>query len=334
MLCVDQKRLIVLANHAVYALADGALSLLAGASEPGFADGVGRAAKLDQPTACAVDAKGTIYIADRNNHRVRALVGDTLTTIAGAEPGFADGALPDARFSSPVGIAIDEGGDVLVADYDNAKIRRIHENTVTTVGASVKLTGPRTLVRAADGAFYFTDGLLVRRLSGSTITTYAGGGAAGTASEGAVADLTLGDGASLAVGSDGRLVVVNGNDLLALAGGATRARTTSTRATRPSPRSGTRSSWAATPRRSIVRVQGQDVATVAGREARAVRGWLLGEARVQRPARDRRGAGGVLFVAGQRETSRIRAISAQGVSTVAGNVGTGPSRTVRSAKRR
>ena len=39
--------------------------------------------------------------------------------------GYADGAAPGARFNSPRAVAVAANGDVLVADYSNARIRRI-----------------------------------------------------------------------------------------------------------------------------------------------------------------------------------------------------------------
>ncbi|HVL68736.1 MAG TPA: hypothetical protein VM364_15845 [Vicinamibacterales bacterium] len=87
---------------------DGSLRVVAGTGEPGFVDGLAADARFDTPAGVAVDASGTIYVADTGNGAVRALSRDgEVRTIA---PGFGDGPL------RPVGIAVAPGGSVFVTD--------------------------------------------------------------------------------------------------------------------------------------------------------------------------------------------------------------------------
>lgn len=51
---------------------DGVVSTIAG-STSGFLDGEGELAKFSAPFGLAVDAKGDIYVADLNNHRIRKI---------------------------------------------------------------------------------------------------------------------------------------------------------------------------------------------------------------------------------------------------------------------
>jgi DNA-binding beta-propeller fold protein YncE len=106
---------------------DGTVSTLAGGGEPGFADGPGAAARFDTPSALAIDAAGTLYVADTGNHAIRRITPDgRVTTLAGSgEPGLADGTGRAARFNGPVGIALDPAGRVIVADTYNDRIRAI-----------------------------------------------------------------------------------------------------------------------------------------------------------------------------------------------------------------
>ena len=53
---------------------DGTVTTVAGNGAKGFSDGVGTAALFDTPGCLAVDADGTVYVADTENHRVRKLV--------------------------------------------------------------------------------------------------------------------------------------------------------------------------------------------------------------------------------------------------------------------
>jgi sugar lactone lactonase YvrE len=116
---------------------DGVVSTLAG-GERGFSDGVGLAARFSTPSGIAVDAAGTLYVADTGNNAVRRIAPDgTVSTVAGdGTAGYRDGPGPQARFNGPVGVAVDAGGRVVVADTYNDRIRAIAPD-----GAVVTLAG-------------------------------------------------------------------------------------------------------------------------------------------------------------------------------------------------
>jgi len=92
-------------------------------------DGVGSKARFKAPHGLASDSEGNIYVADYWNHRIRMISlknGEVkVTTLAGGEEGFADGKAKTARFSYPMGVAVDSKGDVYVADTYNNRIRKI-----------------------------------------------------------------------------------------------------------------------------------------------------------------------------------------------------------------
>ena len=116
---------------------DGVVSTLAG-GERGFSDGVGLAARFSTPSGLAVDAAGTLYVADTGNNAVRRIAPDgTVSTVAGdGTAGYRDGPGAQAQFNGPVGVAVDAGGRVLVADTYNDRIRAIAPD-----GAVVTLAG-------------------------------------------------------------------------------------------------------------------------------------------------------------------------------------------------
>ena len=62
-------------NHTIRKIAaDGTTSTLAGtAGPPGTADGTGPAARFANPMGVAVDAAGTVYVADHDNHTIRRI---------------------------------------------------------------------------------------------------------------------------------------------------------------------------------------------------------------------------------------------------------------------
>nr|MDQ5839002.1 hypothetical protein [Acidobacteriota bacterium] len=116
----------------------GEVSTLAGGGE-GFADGAGAAASFNTPSALASDGEGNLYVADTGNNRIRRVTPDGhVTTLAGdGSAGFRDGPAAQAEFDAPVGVAVDKGGNVYVADTYNDRIRVLtKEGEVKTVAGA------------------------------------------------------------------------------------------------------------------------------------------------------------------------------------------------------
>ena len=115
--------------HVVYKITPaGQLSVLAGSyGTPGFADGMGTAAKFDRPYDLLTDAVGNVLLTDRGNHRVRLIKPDgTVSTLSGTgTPGSTDGAGTGATHNTPVGIALGDDGNVYVADNGSSTIRKL-----------------------------------------------------------------------------------------------------------------------------------------------------------------------------------------------------------------
>ena len=144
---------------------------LAGTS--GSADGTGSSARFDNPSGVAVDNAGNVYITDNGNHTIRKLTPAgtnwVASTIAGqaGKAGSLDGTNKAARFSYPVGVAVDANDNVYVADTYNHTIRRglaLPETFVSFQGTynglaiqtnspSVASSGPFKLVLAETGSF-------------------------------------------------------------------------------------------------------------------------------------------------------------------------------------
>jgi len=111
-------------NHCIRMIKGGQVSTVAGVAEDdGDDDGAAASAKFRKPRGVAVDAQGTIYVSDTENHRIRMVKGGQVTTIAGSSPGFGDGAASGARFNWPWGIAVDAKGTIYVADSENHRVR-------------------------------------------------------------------------------------------------------------------------------------------------------------------------------------------------------------------
>ena len=108
---------------------NGAVTSFAGSQE-GFADGIGSAARFHTPSALAIDLLGNLYVADTGNHAVRKVsrTGEVTTLAGDGRPGVRDGVGTLAQFRAPMGVAVDAGGRVYVADTWNDRIRVIERD--------------------------------------------------------------------------------------------------------------------------------------------------------------------------------------------------------------
>ncbi len=137
-------------NHTIRKidLGKGVVSTIAGlAQQPGSVDGVGTAARFNNPQGVAVDLLGNVFVADTWNHTIRKVVAATgeVTTLAGAtgSKGSTDGPGSTARFCFPMAIAASGSESLYVADTKNNSIRKIAlaTGTVTTVAGLVLQRG-------------------------------------------------------------------------------------------------------------------------------------------------------------------------------------------------
>ena len=138
---------------------DGRVSTLAG-SENGYADGTGDAARFSTPSGLALDASGTLYVADTGNNVIRRITLDGhVSTLAGdGVAGASDGPAQVARFNGPIGVAVEPGGRVLVADTYNDRIRTIDpDGTVSTLAPDARFHTPTGVAVDSAGNIYVAD---------------------------------------------------------------------------------------------------------------------------------------------------------------------------------
>src|SRR5262249_5919190 len=130
----------------------GIISTGAGSASRGFArdGGPATSAQMVSPYRVAVDEGGNLLIADGSNQRVRKVtMAGIITTVAGnGTVGFSGdrGTATNAQLNLPYGVALDEGGNLFVADLNNNRVR-----TVNASGVITTLAGTGTAGSGGDG---------------------------------------------------------------------------------------------------------------------------------------------------------------------------------------
>ncbi len=162
----------------------------------GTDDGDGRMARFDKPFDIIRDEKGGFLIADFHNYRIRSMTaGGMVSTFAGSSQGQEDGSLTEGRLYSPVAICLDRNGDLIVADKNYNAIRRITKSGITTIAGgngigredgdvkTSQFNRPVSVAVNSKGDIFVCDegNHCIRKISGNTVSTYAGNGNGGYA---------------------------------------------------------------------------------------------------------------------------------------------------------
>jgi len=143
----------------------GAVTTLAGSPGVfGSSDGTGSQASFNRPQGTAVDSAGNVYVADTNNDTIRKITpSGVVTTLAGTPGswGNSDGTGPSAQFAEPGSVAVDDAGNVYVADSANNTIRGITaKGAVTTLAGSARYEGSSDGT-GASARFNYPEGIAV-----------------------------------------------------------------------------------------------------------------------------------------------------------------------------
>ena len=195
-------------------------------------------ADLSNPSAVAVDSDGNLYIADRDNGRIRKVngAGIIFTVAGGGSFSFDDqGDLAvNGYLGHPSDIAFNGNGDLYIADSDYHRIRKIDSNGIITtvvgncasascagsfsgdggLASAAGLNHPTGLAIDGSGNLFIADtgNNRIRKVDGNgIITTVAGNGLAGFSGDGSAAtSAELSSPSAVAVDATGNLYINDG----------------------------------------------------------------------------------------------------------------------------
>ena len=214
-------------NHRIRRVAaDGRTTTVAGSGQRGHRDGAAASAQFSEPSGVAVAADGSVYVADFGSHVLRRIAPDgQVSTVAGSvgQGGFADGAPGVNRLRSPMDLAFDGSGNLVVLDRSNHAVRVLAPNGMLRTlagsgsggfadgqGSAARFQFPSGLAVDAAGIVYVadTDNQRLRRIDASGQVSSLAGAVFGRA-DGVGAAARFSNPKDVAVGADGRLWLVD-----------------------------------------------------------------------------------------------------------------------------
>ncbi len=210
----------------------GLVSTLAGiAGSCGSTDGTGSVARFNNIWGMAIDSSDNIFVVDLSNATIRKVTPQgVVTTFAGSAgvSGSTDGTGSNARFSYPIGIAIDSSDNLYVTDRGNHTIRKITPAAVVTTfagmagvsgssngtGTSAKFYYPAGITIDSSGNLYVADEInhLIRKITpAAVVTTFAGSAGVSGTNDGTGTNARFYNPRGITIDSSGNLFVADSN---------------------------------------------------------------------------------------------------------------------------
>jgi len=167
------------ANHRVRRVDSrtGRISTIAGTGNRGYSGdgGPGTAADLNSPQGIAVDPTGQrVYVSDRGNFRIRLIdvSSGVIETVVGTgkqtcpaglsndprcDPLGDGGPAAEASVNGPLAISLNPRGDLLIADTNNLRVRKVVDGIIRTLVPASLFFVPFGVAEDAQGNLFFAD---------------------------------------------------------------------------------------------------------------------------------------------------------------------------------
>jgi sugar lactone lactonase YvrE len=159
---------------------------------------------LNQPNGLAVDANGNLYVAEAGTDLIRRIAPDgTITTVAGNGTCGSSGEGGQATLAAlcfPLGVAVDQAGNLYIADWGTSRLLKVTlDGTITRIAGNgergdtgdagpplaAKIEPSGGIAVDTNGTLYFTQSHRIREVSSNgLITTLAGSTEANFAGDG------------------------------------------------------------------------------------------------------------------------------------------------------
>lgn len=146
-------------NHLIRKMTPaGLVSTLAGSGIEGNANGNGKEASFIKPTGICIDKAGNVYVSDPYANVIKKITPEgQVTTFAGnSRSESVDGTGTSASLAGPLGLAIDQSGNIFVGEQGSGKIRKITPAGVVSTWAKMQ-QDPDYIAIDKAGNIYATD---------------------------------------------------------------------------------------------------------------------------------------------------------------------------------
>ena len=168
----DGNLYVSVGNTVLRVDAAGAVTTHAGGGSLAYGDnGSATAARLNHPAGVAMDSSGNLYIADRDNNRIRRVSpGGTISTVAGtgASGNAGDGGLAtQAQLNAPSSVSVDAAGNLYIADTGNQRVRKVTTDGHILAATNLGLLSPVYAIPDFSGNIYIADAIAGKILKAS-----------------------------------------------------------------------------------------------------------------------------------------------------------------------
>lgn len=151
-------------NHCIRKITpSGKVTTFAGNGRPGFINGIGQEAFLNNPLDLAIDKNDNLFVLDYQNNCIRKITSSgSVSIFAGSKYGYSGSTNAygkNAKFNKPLAITIDKFGNLYVVDAGNEMVRKITPSGQVSTVVDSKFNGYTKIGKyISDAKYSYSDG--------------------------------------------------------------------------------------------------------------------------------------------------------------------------------